>query len=86
MVHAKCGGPDTNLELASSLASNAYAHGEKVTGQSDVEIWPTARHFEQGRCPLRSSPPRVLLVPGSSRNDGTCPKELSKSWRLAGLA
>jgi hypothetical protein len=51
-----------------------------------VEIWPTARHFEQGRCPLRSSPPRVLLVPGSSRNDGTCPKELSKSWRLAGIA
>jgi multimeric flavodoxin WrbA len=28
----------------------------------------------------------VLLVTGSSRNDGTCPKELSKSWRLAGLA
>jgi multimeric flavodoxin WrbA len=28
----------------------------------------------------------VLLVTGSSRNDGTCTKELSESWRLAGLA
>jgi multimeric flavodoxin WrbA len=29
---------------------------------------------------------RVLVVCGSSRNDGTCPGEVSKTWRLAKLA
>ncbi|MNR27012.1 hypothetical protein D3C85_1442620 [compost metagenome] len=29
---------------------------------------------------------RVLVVIGSSRNDGSCPNEISKSWRLARLA
>jgi multimeric flavodoxin WrbA len=30
-----------------------------------------------------ASPPRVLVVIGSSRNDGSCPGEISKSFRLA---
>jgi multimeric flavodoxin WrbA len=29
-----------------------------------------------------ASPPRVLLVNGSPRNDGTCPGEISKTYRL----
>ena len=29
-----------------------------------------------------ATPSRVLLVNGSSRNDGTCPGEISKTWRL----
>ena len=29
---------------------------------------------------------RVLLVCGSSRNDGTCPGEISKTWRMVKLA
>ena len=29
---------------------------------------------------------RVLVVCGSSRNDGTCPGEISKTWRLAKIA
>ena len=29
---------------------------------------------------------RVLLVNGSPRNDGTCPGEISKTWRMAELA
>jgi len=33
-----------------------------------------------------STPSRVLLINGSARNDGTCPGEVSKSWRIAGLA
>lgn len=33
-----------------------------------------------------SSPSRVLLVCGSMRNDGTCPGEVSKSWRLVEVA
>jgi len=33
-----------------------------------------------------ASPSRVLVVCGSARNDGSCPGEVSKSWRLARLA
>lgn len=33
-----------------------------------------------------ASPSRVLLVCGSARNDGTCPGEISKSFRLTGMA
>ncbi|CAB3628025.1 flavodoxin family protein [Achromobacter pestifer] len=29
------------------------------------------------------TPSRVLVIIGSARNDGTCPGEISKSWRLA---
>lgn len=29
------------------------------------------------------TPARVLVIIGASRNDGTCPGEVSKSWRLA---
>ena len=32
------------------------------------------------------SPSRVLLICGSARNDGTCPGEMSKSFRLLGIA
>jgi multimeric flavodoxin WrbA len=34
----------------------------------------------------RASPSRVLVIVGSARNDGSCPGEMSKSFRLAGLA
>lgn len=33
-----------------------------------------------------STPSRVLLVCGSARNDGTCPGEISKTWRLTETA
>jgi len=32
------------------------------------------------------TPSRVLLICGSARNDGTCPGEISKSFRLIGIA
>lgn len=32
------------------------------------------------------TPSRVLLICGSSRNDGTCPGEISKSWRMTNSA
>jgi multimeric flavodoxin WrbA len=32
------------------------------------------------------APSRVLLICGSARNDGTCPGEVSKTWRLTGMA
>lgn len=34
----------------------------------------------------RSTPSRVLLICGSARNDGSCPSEISKTWRLTLLA
>lgn len=33
-----------------------------------------------------STPSRILLICGSARNDGTCPSEMSKTWRLTLLA
>ncbi len=33
-----------------------------------------------------ASPSRVLLICGSARNDGTCPSEMSKTFRLLGFA
>ena len=33
-----------------------------------------------------ASPSRVLVICGSARNDGTCPGEMSKSFRLSGIA
>jgi multimeric flavodoxin WrbA len=33
-----------------------------------------------------SSPSRVLIVTGASRNDDTCPHEVSKTWRLGEIA
>lgn len=33
-----------------------------------------------------TAPSRVLLVCGSARNDGTCPGEVSKTWRLTEMA
>ena len=40
----------------------------------------------QKRWSDRAAPSRVLLVCGSARNDGTCPGEVSKTWRLTQLA
>lgn len=34
----------------------------------------------------RDAPSRVLLVLGASRNDGSCPGEVSKTWRLGEVA
>jgi multimeric flavodoxin WrbA len=33
-----------------------------------------------------ATPSRVLLICGSARNDGTCPGEISKTWRLLNTA
>lgn len=33
-----------------------------------------------------AAPTRVLLICGSPRNDGSCPGEVSKTWRLLGVA
>ncbi len=40
----------------------------------------------EARQKKRSTPSRVLVICGSARNDGTCPGEVSKTWRLSQLA
>jgi multimeric flavodoxin WrbA len=32
-----------------------------------------------------SNPSRVLIIAGGARNDGTCPGEMSKTWRMSNL-
>jgi multimeric flavodoxin WrbA len=51
--------------------------------------WLAARSSVQAaerRQKSAKSPSRVLIVNGSSRNDQTCPGEISKTWRLVTLA
>jgi multimeric flavodoxin WrbA len=56
----------------------------------DISIeWLEARSNVQAaerRQKSADSPSRVLIVNGSSRNDQTCPGEISKTWRLVTLA
>jgi multimeric flavodoxin WrbA len=40
----------------------------------------------QARWSEPGTPSRVLVINCSTRNDGTCPGEVSKSWRLANIA
>jgi multimeric flavodoxin WrbA len=40
----------------------------------------------QKRWSDKAAPSRVLLICGSARNDGSCPGEMSKTWRLTQLA
>jgi multimeric flavodoxin WrbA len=40
----------------------------------------------QARWSDPATPSRVLLIAGAARNDGSCPGEVSKTWRLAGIA
>src|SRR5664279_87919 len=40
----------------------------------------------QSRWGDQSTPSRVLIICGSARNDGTCPGEISKTWRFTQIA
>ena len=83
------------------IAWQAYMDGRKAPvtqkagpGYADpdyelsVEWIATKLRIEeaQRRWKEPSTPSRVLLICGSARNDGTCPGELSKSFRLLQIA
>ena len=53
-----------------------------------VEWLATKKQIEaaQATWSKKTSPSRVLLICGSARNDGTCPGEISKTWRLTNAA
>jgi len=80
------------------IAWQAYEEGRKAPvtrpigpGAADPDYetsveWLAARdaiRAAQGAWGDAGTPSRVLLVCASPRNDGTCPGEISKSWRLS---
>lgn len=86
------------LERLEAIAWSAYEEGRKTPvtvkagpGYADPDYdlsveWKEtrdrlARAADVQQAP--NTPSRVLVVVGASRNDGTCPGEVSKSWRLA---
>ncbi|TFZ07160.1 flavodoxin family protein [Ramlibacter henchirensis] len=89
------------IERLEAIAWDAYRQGRKApvtapagpgfadpTYELSVE-WRATRDRlieAQRRWGERATASRVLLVCGSSRNDGTCPGEMSKTWRLTQLA
>ena len=83
------------------IAWDAYQEGRKspVTRKAgpgyanpdydlSVEWLQTKTRIENAQASWENptSPSRVLLICGSARNDGTCPGEVSKSWRLVNTA
>lgn len=84
-----------------TVAWDAYKEGRKSpvtrkagSGFADpdydlsVEWLATKKQIEaaQVKWKKKASPSRVLLICGSARNDGTCPGEISKTWRLTNTA
>jgi len=92
---------DPALARIEAVAWDAYKEGRKAPhtrkageGFADPDYdlsteWLATRerlHKAQAEWENPASPSRVLLVCGSARNDGTCPGEISKTWRLLNTA
>ncbi|WP_394808159.1 flavodoxin family protein [Nitrosomonas sp.] len=88
---------DESIARLEEVAWQAYTDGRKAPftqkagpGYVDpdyelsIEWLSTKQRIEeaQQRWSEPSTPSRVLLICGSARNDGTCPGEMSKSFRL----
>jgi multimeric flavodoxin WrbA len=91
---------DGAIARLETIAWEAYSAGRKspITrkagpGYADpdydlaVEWIETKERLERAheRWADRQTPTRALVICGSPRNDGTCPGEMSKTFRLAGL-
>ena len=92
---------DKAIASLEDIAWDGYSEGRKAPitqkagpGYADPDYdlsteWVATRQrieAAQARQADASSASRVLLICGSARNDGTCPGEMSKSFRLMGLA
>src|ERR1019366_1454450 len=92
---------DPSIARLEEIAWQAYIEGRKAPftqkagpGYADpdydlsVEWIATKQRIDEAQ--LRWADPltlsRVLLICGSARNDGTCPGEISKTFRLLGIA
>ncbi len=88
------------IERLERIAYGAYVDGRKAPRQRPAgegfadpahELsaeWLATRgrlRDAQARHDDPKAPARVLVIIGSARNDGTCPGEVSKTWRLAEL-
>ena len=91
----------SELAAVEEIAWNNYsaAHKAPVTekagpGFADPDYalsseWKAARERLLTAAAVQQDPAtrsRVLLINGAARNDGTCPGEMSKTFRMAGLA
>lgn len=91
---------DQSIARLEEIAWQAYAEGRKAPftrkagpGHADPDYnlstdWIATKERigeAQRRWADPASPSRVLLICGSARNDGTCPGEMSKTFRLLGL-
>lgn len=89
------------LSRIENVAWDAYSDGRKAPvtrkagkGFTDpaydlsVDWTETRKRLERAQAVQRSpkTQSRVLLIAGAARNDGSCPGEMSKTFRLAGLA
>ena len=92
---------DPSIARLEEIAWRAYVDGRKapvtqkagpgyVDPNYELSVdWIATKH-RIGEAQLRwadpSLPSRVLVICGSARNDGTCPGEISKTFRLVGIA
>ena len=92
---------DAAIDRLEAIAWDAYSEGRKAPltekagpGAADPDYdvsveWKQARDAiaaAQRAHDDANAASRVLLVVGAARNDYTCPGEMSKSWRMAGIA
>ncbi len=92
---------DRSIERLEAIAWDAYQEGRKAPltqkagpgyADPDYELsseWVANKQridAAQARWGQKKTPSRVLLICGAARNDGTCPGEMSKSYRLAKIA
>jgi multimeric flavodoxin WrbA len=86
---------DASIARLEAIAWQAYTEGRKAplaekagAGYADPEYklsveWIAAKQrIDEAQRQWAQTPSRVLLVCGSARNDGTCPGEMSKTYRL----
>ena len=89
------------IDRLEAIAWEAYSQGRKApvtrkagSGWADpeyqlsVEWLGTHERLQraQARWSDPKTPTRVLLICGGARNDGSCPGEMSKTWRLTQIA
>ncbi|GAA4324328.1 flavodoxin family protein [Pigmentiphaga soli] len=88
------------IDRLEEIAWQAYQQGRKAPrtepageGYADPDYalsveWKAARarlEAAQARQRDPAAPSRILVIAGAARNDGSCPGEVSKTWRLARL-
>jgi multimeric flavodoxin WrbA len=90
---------DESIARLEEIAWRAYTAGRKAPltqkagpGYADPDYklsidWiATKQRIDEAQLRWAGSSSRVLLVCGSARNDGTCPGEISKTYRLVNIA